>query len=257
MRIVTNADDFGLDADTTSATIDCFKQGALTSASIMPRMPATDQAVAFALENPQHSFGLHLTFVCDTVEAPISAPERLPALVGNDGRFLPSQTVRKLAALRRIPVEQIELETAAQIDLLSSRGIRLSHVDSHGHLHKFAVFRAALKKVLGQRGILRVRNVQDIYVRRPLKSPTYWFGPWWRSKIMANFKTTEHFYMCTSAWDENWPEKLLSKISGDTLEVGVHPGHLESWRAREDHAIRQFAQLAQAQGHQLISWRDI
>src|SRR5256885_13602155 len=80
MRIVTNADDFGLDADTTAATIECFRAGALTSASIMPNMPATDQAVEFTLQNPQHSFGVHLTFVCDTVEAPISAPEMLPAM---------------------------------------------------------------------------------------------------------------------------------------------------------------------------------
>src|SRR5436190_23836304 len=115
MRIITNADDFGLDTDGTASTIECFAAGALTSATIMPKMPCTDQAVEYALANPQYSFGVHLTYACDTLEAPISPPETLPALVGSDGRFLPSHIVRKLATLGRIPVQQIEIETRAQI----------------------------------------------------------------------------------------------------------------------------------------------
>src|SRR5439155_17642642 len=137
------------------ATIACFQAGALTSASIMPKMPGTDQAVEFAVKNPQFSFGVHLTFVCDTVESPVSPPENLPALIAGNGRFLPSQTIRKLAAMRRIPVQQIEIETRAQIESLRSRGVKISHVDSHGHLHKFAVFRTALQNVLPELGIGR------------------------------------------------------------------------------------------------------
>ena len=81
MRILTNADDFGYDSDTVSATVECFSLGALTSATIMPKMPATEQAIAFAIKHPQYSFGLHLTFVCDTVEAPLSPPHKVPALI--------------------------------------------------------------------------------------------------------------------------------------------------------------------------------
>ena len=128
MRIITNADDFGMDADTTAATIDCFQAGALTSASIMPKMPATDLAVEFALKNPQFSFGVHLTFVCDTVESPISPREKLPALVGSDGRFLPSQTVRKLAGARLNDLSRrLANETVAQI------GDRLGKALLHAH----------------------------------------------------------------------------------------------------------------------------
>ena len=40
MRLVLNADDFGYSDDTVEATIECFACGALTSATIMPAMPA-------------------------------------------------------------------------------------------------------------------------------------------------------------------------------------------------------------------------
>lgn len=171
----------------------------------MPKMPATEEAVEFALKHPQYSFGVHLTFVCDTVEAPVSPPERVSALLRSDGRFLPSQTVRKMALLDRLPVDQIKIEAAAQIDLLLAKGIRVSHVDSHGHLHKFEPFRRALVDVMRERGLRRVRSVQDIYLKRALMSPTYWMGLWWRKRIMASFVATDHFHRCTSAQDQDWP----------------------------------------------------
>ena len=43
------------------ATIECFEAGALTSATIMPGMPSTDEALAFARTRPDLSFGVHLT----------------------------------------------------------------------------------------------------------------------------------------------------------------------------------------------------
>ena len=85
------------------------------------------------------------------------------------------------------------------------RGVRLSHVDSHGHLHKFELFRRALVDVMRERGLRRVRSVHDIYLKRALMSPTYWMGLWWRKRIMASFVATDHFHRCTSAQDQDWP----------------------------------------------------
>jgi predicted glycoside hydrolase/deacetylase ChbG (UPF0249 family) len=251
---------FGYDADTVAATAVCLDDGSLTSATIMPRMPGTEAALEAARRMPHRSFGVHLTFVCDTVEAPLSPPESIPALVAADGRFLPSQVVRKLAMLRRLPVDQIKREAAAQIDAIRSAGIPVSHVDSHGHLHKFAPFQAALVDVLRERGIRKVRNVQDVYLKRPLKSPTFWLGPIWRRSLMRSFVSTDHFYMCTSAGDSNWPERLVDVIqarASASWEVGVHPGFAEAWRRSEHDAIQAFAALARARGHRLIGWNAL
>ena len=48
MRLVLNADDFGYSDDTEEATNECFECSALTSATIMPAMPAAARAIAFA-----------------------------------------------------------------------------------------------------------------------------------------------------------------------------------------------------------------
>ena len=211
MLIVVNADDFGGSEETVRATIECFEQGALTSATIMPNMPATDAAVEYARSRPDLSFGVHLTFVTDGLDQPLSDPAGLDRLLGPDGRFLPTGEVRRRALLRRIPVEQIAREAEAQLAFLRDRGVPVSHVDSHRHVHKFGPFREALASVLPRFGVRRVRNVQDVWLRRPLKSPTYWLGGVWRRQLTRRFVTTDHFYMPTSAHDTGWEDALLAR----------------------------------------------
>ena len=258
--IIVNADDFGYDTDSTLATIDCFRAGALTSATIMPKMPATELAFKFARENPQHAFGVHLTFVRDTVESPVADPRLIPALVGDDGAFRPSHQLRLMALLGRIPVEQICTEISAQIERVLDSGVPVSHVDSHGHLHKFKPFVAALAKTLPRYGISRVRNVQNQYTVKPFKSPTYWLGPYWRRRIMHHFVTTPHFFMGTNANDPGWIEKILARPLNGVLEVGFHPGsplHEEAWRNSERLACLAFAVEARRRHVSFISWNDI
>lgn len=260
MRIVTNADDFGEHEDCTKATIECLEAGALTGATIMPKMPATDMAVAYAKSRPDLSWGVHLTYVCNTYECPVADAATLPTLVGPDGKFMNSQKVRIMALRNQIPVDEAARETEAQIRSLLDRGVKISHVDSHGHLHKFGPFRKALEQVLPKLGISRVRSVQDVYLKKPYKSFTYWFGPMHKAKIRAAFDTTDRFYMPSSAWDVDWEQPLVNLLAGlkaDTIEVGVHPGYKEEWRSVEHRGILKFATLARQAGHTLIGWKDV
>jgi predicted glycoside hydrolase/deacetylase ChbG (UPF0249 family) len=259
-EIIVNADDFGYDQDSVLATIECFRAGALTSATIMPKMPATELAIGFARANPQHAYGVHLTFVRGTLESPLADPRLIPALLDGDGNFLPSHQLRLKALAGRIPADQISTEISAQIERLLDSGVALSHVDSHGHLHKFKPFVQALTATLPKYGLSRVRNVQNQYTVTPLKSPTYWMGAHWRRRIMAHFVTTPHFFMGTNASDPQWMEKLLARPLQGALEVGFHPGgplHVEAWRNAERQACLDFAVQARQSGARLISWKDI
>jgi predicted glycoside hydrolase/deacetylase ChbG (UPF0249 family) len=258
MRLILNADDFGVSEETVRATIECFERGALTSATIMAGMPATQLALDYARGRPEFSFGVHLTFVTDGVERPLADPATIPDLLGADGRFLPTGTVRKRALLHRLPVPQLERELEAQIAFVRDHGVPVSHVDSHRHVHKLAPFREALRGVLPRFDIRRVRNVQDVFLRVPLKSATYWLGPVWRRQLMRRFATTEHFYMPTTTHDTAWSGLLLARLRSlrGTLEVGVHPGYAD-YRDPERRSLEELARGASAGGHRLISWNEL
>jgi predicted glycoside hydrolase/deacetylase ChbG (UPF0249 family) len=256
VRIILNADDFGSSVDTVRATVDCFTSGLLTSATIMVGMPATGDALEFANGHPEHSYGVHLQFVGDGGERPISEPHLVPRLVDSDGFLVRTNVMRVRALLRRVPVEEIEREIIAQIEFVRSRGVPISHVDSHRHLHKFAPFRAALRRALPRFGIRRVRNVQDIYLHRPTRSPTYWAGTVWRRALMRSFVTTDHFYMPTSAHDADW-HRLAGRLpAGQTLEIGLHPGY-EDWRNEERLSLMPFVAEARKAGHELVGWKSL
>ncbi len=260
MRIILNADDFGYDEDTTQATIECFERAGLTSATIMPKMPATQQAIAYAKAHDEFSFGVHLTYCTDTVEAPVCPPGQIPSLVDKEGAFLNSNTVRWKSLWGRLSIAEIELETKAQIAFLQDHGVKVSHVDSHGHIHKFGPFREALRRVLPLFHITRVRNAQNLYLKRPLKSPTYWLGGIWRQRIMKKFETTESFYMPGSSLDADWSQALLAKLEAcppSDLEIGFHPGYQETWRDQERLDAQAFGPMAQERGHELVTWNQI
>jgi len=259
VRIVVNADDFGASTETVAATIEAFEEGVLTSATIMPTMPAAGDALAYARGRPDRSFGVHLTFVGKGEERCAAAPGDVPGLVDAEGRFPAARPVRLRALLRRLPVAELEREIAAQLALVRESGVEVSHVDSHRHLHKLAPFQAALRSVLPRFGIERVRTVQDVYLRRPLLGATYWVGSVWRRPLRRSFRTTDHFYMPASTGDLGWADDLLGRVGelpGATLEVGVHPGP-DGWRDDERRSAASLSARARELGHELVTWREI
>ena len=145
------------------------------------------------------------------------------------------------------------------MEAVAAEGVEITHVDSHRHMHKFPSFRKALERALPQFGIRRVRAVQDVYLRRPLASPTYWLGPRWQLRLARCFVTTDHLYMPTSTRDVGWERPLLAaltRLRGATLEVGVHPGY-DGWRDGERRSLAAFAALAGDAGLELVGWKDL
>jgi predicted glycoside hydrolase/deacetylase ChbG (UPF0249 family) len=259
MQIVVNADDFGLSPDTVFATISAIQAGHVTSATLMPKAPASTEAIAFARATPTASFGVHLTFGGEGSGKPVASPENVPALIDPAGRLYRSTNrVRLLAVLGRLPVPQLEREIEAQLDWARSYGIEVSHIDSHQHLHKYKPFREALARVLPRLALNRVRNVQDVYLRRPRPGPTALFGRRWRHELAARFTTTDHFYMPASAGDVSWTVLLRRPdLQESTVEIGVHPGEDEPWRSAEARGSAEFAREAMSLGHRLVTWREI
>lgn len=242
MRIVINADDFGFDDDTVDATIEGLDRGWITSATIMVNMPASRRALAYARTRGDRSFGLHLVYTGDGIERPVLPPQEVPAMVSADGCFHLSNTTRRLAISRRVPRAQIVRETEAQLEVFEKNGLRPSHVDSHGHIHKFSIFRRALPGPLSRFGVRRVRNAQDIYLERRVLSPTYWMGPHWRARLMKAFETTQHFFMPVGG--EDWALPLLASSSTATrsksasIPAGTRRGAGISSRTRRSSPAR-------------------
>src|SRR5204863_697475 len=60
--LIVNADDFGLSPGVNRGIIEAHENGIVTSASLMVRWPAAQEAAAYALASPRLGLGLHLDF---------------------------------------------------------------------------------------------------------------------------------------------------------------------------------------------------
>lgn len=132
-KIILNADDFGRHTKINEAVKKSVEQGALRSATLMATGAAFDDAVKVAKSTTALGVGLHLTLVDDT---PLSPKESIPTLVDKDGKFYPNyMSFLKAYFTGKISREDIRTELSAQFEKVGRAGIKITHIDSHQHLH--------------------------------------------------------------------------------------------------------------------------
>ncbi|HKF70495.1 MAG TPA: hopanoid biosynthesis-associated protein HpnK [Stellaceae bacterium] len=154
-RLIVTADDFGLAVPVNEAVEFGHREGILTSASLMVTAPAAADAVERAGRLPRLAVGLHLVLVDGRPALP---PDRIPDLVGADGRFA-SDPIRLGARiyLSSRAQAQAEAEIRAQLAAFRATGLHLDHVDGHHHFHLHPKVQAILVRLAREFGITAVR----------------------------------------------------------------------------------------------------
>ena len=157
VRLIINADDFGLTPGVNRAIAELHDAGAVTSATLMATGPAFDDAVALALARPSLGIGCHIVLVDGT---PVSDPSTIPTLLGPDRRtFRNSLGNFALGVLRgAIRQDEIQREALAQIQKLQRAGLTLTHVDTHKHTHLLPRVTRPIVRALEESGIRSIRN---------------------------------------------------------------------------------------------------
>lgn len=155
-RLIVNADDFGYTRGVNSGVVRCFRQGIVTSASIMANGPAFEDAVEHAKQNPDLGVGCHLVLL-DGYS--VETPGAIPSLADADGR-LPRTLVSLMrrVIMRLIRRDDIARELRAQLAKVMKAGIVPTHVDSHKHAHSHPWILERVMEVAEEFGIRRIRK---------------------------------------------------------------------------------------------------
>jgi len=124
-QLIVNADDFGLSQGVNRGIIEAYENGIVTSASLMVRWPAADEAATYARNEPGLSLGLHLD---------------LGEWIFKEGSWSPLYEVVNLEN-----IDGLDREVARQLDAFSRLcGQAPSHIDSHQHVHRTEPTRSRL-----------------------------------------------------------------------------------------------------------------
>jgi hopanoid biosynthesis associated protein HpnK len=239
MDLIVNGDDFGLTRGVNAGIIQAFREGILTSATLMANGPAFEDAVELGRANPQLGVGIHLCLVSGPA---VASAKDIPALADRDGQ-LPKTLFVLLTRLSGgwIPTRQIEREFRAQIQRVLDAGIRPSHLDTHKHTHTHPRVMEALGRVANEFGIRNVRKPFEDF-RTALGSHTDGHtntrqvisavaagtaAPLFRLLVRSyGLRTPDHFFGLTTTGRLSSKEllQLLELLPPGTSELMCHPG---------------------------------
>lgn len=269
-HLIVNADDFGLTAGVNRAVAELHSAGVLTSTTLMARAGATKAAIDLSMATPSLGVGCHVVLVDGE---PVLPPEKIPSLVDKKTGLFPVTLSAFLARLftGRIAAEELEAEAAAQISLLKSKGLHLTHIDTHKHTHMFP---AVLRPVLRAARAAEIRAVRNPF--EPAWAVRASAGAGWARctqvsilrrlqshclRIIAEhgFATTDGTIAVvgTGTLNATMVRSLLSAVPDGVWELVTHPGYNDAdlarvrtrLRASRDierealHAVKEFSQI--------------
>ncbi len=209
-NIIANADDFGLNKPVNEAILYCFENGIINSTSIMTNRPAFEEAIGMAHANKViKNVGLHVDFVNFK---PASDFQDKNFLTDN-GSWDRQKTDRTLNFFSTKTKQYFFKEIEAQIQMVLKAGVRLTHIDTHCHLHNLPCYYTIFIKAAKQYNLkLRLAHVANEgnylkflfrkYINKRIKDAGCAYSD--------TFETVNHFL------SNGYPP-------GATVEVMLHP----------------------------------
>lgn len=132
--LIINADDFGMSQEVNEGIKRGIEAGVITSVSVMMNMPYSDDAITFLQKHPEVSVGLHFNI---TEGSPTLKPKQITTLIREDNSYFHWSSLLIKLVLRQCSMEEVNRALINQYRRLKSTGLKITHIDSHHHIHLF------------------------------------------------------------------------------------------------------------------------
>lgn len=222
--------------------LEAYEAGTVTSASLLAGAPGFADAVTRLGSAPGLAVGLHLNL---TQGAPVSPREAVPTLWdARTGAFYPLVRLVQRVLTGRLSPAHVAFECAAQLARLRAVGIRITHIDSHHHIHVLPGLWEPVLSVVRDAGIRGVRvplePVTGSGVQAAVKLSAVRLA--WRVASRRqggrDLRRSEHFRGMALLGARDFQARFLALLDGlgsGTTEVVVHPGYVDDDLVAWDH----------------------
>lgn len=229
ISLIINADDLGSNQDRDRGILKAFKQGIVTSASMLANGPSFNTAVS-QVKEAELPVGVHLNLsdgsaLTGTIEGLTDAEGKLPG----------KRKLRRFLATGLGDHAAVHDELAAQIERLLSNGLQPDHLDGHQHCQLFPSLTAIVIQ------LAREYNIPALRTSRPAESATQDpVGPLGEELALyrrlsreahtqvldAGLRTTDGLWgmPLLNQLDTNSLCQLLENIPEGRWELMTHPG---------------------------------
>ncbi len=223
-KLIINADDFGYDADATAAILELSGLKKITSTTILANMVKPESLEKLKMID-SISTGIHINLISGK---PLSSPEKVASLIDGSGEFYPAPKLLQKFISRKIKSSEIETELTNQIFRLKDHGIKISHADSHQHIHQFPFLGKTILNILLRLDITKVRNCRLTSVTSKRATIIQLFAMA-TNKHLKSFKTSDGLipdFSFAKDYDLHFFEQMITNSfsKNNTLEIMTHPG---------------------------------
>jgi predicted glycoside hydrolase/deacetylase ChbG (UPF0249 family) len=223
IRIIINSDDLGMNPFVNEEILNLLSEKRITSVTAIANAPSIEEVIPRLPERWDYSVGVHLNL---TEFSPLTPPSQIGPLaecLNDKGCFAGEERLRAVSVTSLLR-EAFFRELCLQVDKIRSMGVRISHLDSHNHIHTIPSLFPVLKRVQRCFDIRRVRMTRNIYSPRSCPSAKVLLEKrLWSCALRCYYRTvtTSGFGSLNDFCDL----AKLKQIRYESVEVMVHPGH--------------------------------
>lgn len=213
-KIIINADDFGMSEAFNHGLIKAYKDGIVSSTTIMINMQAAEHAITLAKDYPKFFIGLHVNFV---LGKPCADSKLIPSMIDENGNFYRSREYR--LGKRIITYDEAKIETMAQIERFKQlTGHYPEHIEGH------AVWNKEIDKAFAD--IAKEKGIHaSVFSSEECKSQGY--------LKTISIKTPEYMEMLNRGTEvDNFTNNdfgILDLKEDEVLELHFHPGYVDQF----------------------------
>src|ERR1051325_5406080 len=132
--LIVNADDFGQSQGVNRGIIEAYEKGIVTSASLMVRWPAVEEAVAYSQKRNDISLGLHLD-LGEWIYREDNWEPLYEVVPRDDAAMVADELRRQVSSFQRMT------------------GKSPTHLDSHQHVHMEEPARSIVRQIAEELGV--------------------------------------------------------------------------------------------------------
>jgi len=254
-RVVLHADDYGMNAAVNQGILQAFREGVLTSTSLLTNAPAAQSAADLwpaliadqtagrissagkrrSLCDPAITFdlGVHLNL---TQGRPLTG-DRYPSDLLNDGKFPGIGALFfRINRLRPSLLPAVAAELQAQIEWMCDRGLSPKHLNGHQYIEMMPQIAVMIPELLRRYSILTVRVAHESNLARSVLKRgrvAAWglglvkqrFAATFRQQVKG-FTFPDQFFGTSHAGQIDQPtfeSFLAGQPRVELTEVGIHP----------------------------------
>ena len=230
ISLIINADDLGSNTDRDRGILEAFRQGIVTSASLLANGPSFVTAVA-QVKEAGLPIGVHLNLADGS-----SITGQIECLTDISGQFPGKYKLRQCLAADACDRAALRSELAAQIERILNAGLQPDHLDSHQHCQLFPCLTSMITELAKEYGIQAMRTSlpaeaakedpgeqlgEDLTLYRQLSQRAH------ATMLNAGIKTTDGLWgmPMLNRLDTTSLCQLLENLPEGCWELMTHPGY--------------------------------